>query len=99
MFSAQLIIIAASPKQAVDALSSMAFFAVASLLASLPSAPLDTKPHFLLVLADDLGWGNVGWHRKDDLSDEVVTPTLDKLVEEGSEWRRPLHHSNVQPSG
>ncbi|MCC7476337.1 MAG: arylsulfatase [Pirellulales bacterium] len=46
------------------------------------------KPNVLLVVADDLGWGDVGWH------DGVCkTPTLDRLVREGIELDR--HY--VQP--
>ena len=45
-------------------------FAVAARAAAAP------KPHILLVLADDLGWANVGWHR-DPPTPEVQTPVLD----------------------
>lgn len=45
------------------------------------------KPHVLLVLADDLGWGNVGWHRKPAFA-ETQTPILDGLVKDGIELNR-----------
>ena len=45
------------------------------------------KPHILYVLADDLGWGNVGWHRKAPPA-EVQTPVLDGLVSAGIELNR-----------
>lgn len=32
------------------------------------------KPHVVFLLADDLGWANVGWHR-DPPTLEVQTPT------------------------
>ncbi|XP_035668236.1 arylsulfatase B-like [Branchiostoma floridae] len=37
-----------------------------------------TKPHILFIVADDLGWNDVGWHNPD-----VKTPVLDKLAHEG----------------
>jgi len=40
------------------------------------------KPHILLVLIDDLGWGNVGFNRE-IATPEVQTPTIDQLVAEG----------------
>ena len=40
------------------------------------------QPHIVMVLGDDIGWGNVGWNR--DAPDiEVQTPNLDGLVAEG----------------
>ena len=50
-------------------------------------ASAGTKPHVLFVLADDLGWGNVGWHRNPP-SPEVQTPVLDQLVRAGVELNR-----------
>jgi arylsulfatase A-like enzyme len=46
------------------------------------------KPNVLLIVADDLGWSDVGWH-----AGFSKTPTLDRLVREGVELDR--HH--VQP--
>ncbi|XP_065843285.1 arylsulfatase J-like [Oscarella lobularis] len=40
---------------------------------------LATKPpHILFIVADDLGWFDVGWHGA-----EIKTPVLDKLAREG----------------
>ncbi len=36
------------------------------------------RPHIVFVLADDLGWYDVGFHGSD-----VRTPTLDRLASEG----------------
>ncbi len=36
------------------------------------------KPHIIFMIADDLGWNDVGWH-----NDKVKTPVLDGLVAEG----------------
>eukprot|EP00947_MAST-08B_sp_MAST-8B-sp1_P001451 g1451.t1 len=39
-------------------------------------------PHILVVLSDDLGWANVGWHAQ---SNETITPNLDALRRDGLE--------------
>jgi hypothetical protein len=44
------------------------------------------KPNIMLVVADDFGWHNSGWHAKDDPN--VVTPTLNGLLAEGLELDR-----------
>jgi arylsulfatase A-like enzyme len=46
------------------------------------------RPNILFIVADDLGWRDVGWH-----GSTFQTPTLDKLVREGVELDR--HY--VQP--
>ena len=46
------------------------------------------KPNILLLVADDLGWADVGWH-----GGKFQTPALDRLVREGVELDR--HY--VQP--
>ena len=50
-------------------------------LAAAAAAP----PHIITIIADDLGWANVGWHRAPNSTgrEEVVTPHLDALVAEG----------------
>lgn len=48
-----------------------------------PSAGATGKPNIVLLVADDLGWGDVSFH-----GDEVRTPNLDRLVAEGAELRR-----------
>jgi arylsulfatase I/J len=55
------------------------------------------KPHILMVIVDDFGWGNVGWHRKTP-TPEVNTPTLDGLVKEGIELNRHYVHMTCSPS-
>ncbi|MDZ4782155.1 MAG: arylsulfatase [Planctomycetia bacterium] len=46
------------------------------------------RPNILLIVADDLGWADVGWH-----GSKFKTPNLDRLVSEGVELDR--HY--VQP--
>ena len=56
------------------------------------------KPNIILIVADDLGWNDVGWHQnKKTMANpfggkttnmEIKTPVLDKLVKEGIELGR-----------
>jgi len=55
--------------------------------AAAPDAP--DRPNFVVILADDLGWNDVGYH-----GSEIRTPTLDRLAAEGIE----LDRFYVQPS-
>eukprot|EP01084_Bolivina_argentea_P005907 11162_1 len=48
------------------------------------------KPNIFFILADDLGWGDVGFHNTEN--PEVKTPNLDSLVKEGLELTRHYVH-------
>ncbi|XP_046561442.1 arylsulfatase B-like isoform X2 [Haliotis rubra] len=37
-----------------------------------------TSPHIVFIVADDLGWNDVGWHNP-----QMLTPNLDKLAKAG----------------
>lgn len=52
---------------------------MASVVAATPSSAV--KPHILMVLIDDLGWGNVGFHAETP-SKEFPTPNMKALVDE-----------------
>ena len=54
----------------------------------LPAGARAQKPNILFIVADDLGWRDVGWH-----GGSFATPNLDRLVKEGVELDR--HY--VQP--
>jgi len=47
----------------------------------------EARPHIIMILGDDVGWANVGWHRTPNTtgSDEAVTPALNSLVAQGIE--------------
>ncbi len=61
------------------------FAAVASTCAAPAAAP---RPNVLFILADDLGWGDVGFH-----GSEIKTPHIDKLAAAGAR----LEQFYVQP--
>ena len=42
-----------------------------------------TKPNVVIILADDLGWGDVGFHGSD-----IATPNIDQLAANGIEMTR-----------
>ena len=54
------------------------------------------KPHIVLILADDYGWSNAGWHRAND--SEVRTPVMDTLVSDGIELDRHYVFKFCSPS-
>jgi len=53
--------------------------------AAKPAAP---KPHIVYIVADDMGWKDVGFHGSD-----IKTPSIDKLAQEGAR----LEQFYVQP--
>jgi arylsulfatase A-like enzyme len=61
---------------------------VSGAVAVLVAAAEPSRPNILLIVADDLGWSDVGWH-----GGFAKTPHMDRLVREGVELDR--HY--VQP--
>ncbi|MGH7945923.1 MAG: SDR family oxidoreductase [Opitutaceae bacterium] len=43
-------------------------------------APVIARPNIVIIVADDLGWGDVGWH-----GSSIKTPQLDRLARAGVE--------------
>jgi len=50
---------------------------------NLPASTLPRRPNIVILLADDLGWADVGYH-----SDRCETPHIDRLCQEGIELDR-----------
>ena len=48
-------------------------------IAILPSSAAGSQPNVVYIIADDLGWKDVGFHGSD-----IKTPNLDKLAATGS---------------
>ena len=64
------------------------FVTVAALAPTTPAARAATKPNIVCIVADDLGWKDVGFHGSD-----IQTPNLDKLAAAGAR----LEQYYVQP--
>jgi arylsulfatase I/J len=55
------------------------------------------KPHIFMVIVDDWGWSEVGYHR-DKPTPEIVTPTIDALVKNGVDFNRHYVHMMCTPT-
>ena len=51
------------------------------------------RPNILLIMADDLGWGDVGYN-----GSEIRTPTIDRLAAEGIRLERYYTHPSCTPT-
>jgi arylsulfatase A-like enzyme len=72
--------------------NSVAAIACAALPAAVSGAPGDgepEKPNVVLILADDLGWGEVGCYGQE----KIPTPNIDRLAAEG--MRLTQHYSGA----
>ena len=52
-------------------------------LLAMSAAQADDRPNIIIMVADDLGWSDVGFH-----GGEIDTPSLDRLAAEGVELSR-----------
>ena len=59
--------------------------------------PVRQKPHIVLMLVDDWGWANVGYHRNPPTR-EVATPNIDDLVKQGLELDQHYAYKFCSPS-
>ncbi len=62
-------------------------------LAALSVSPALAKPNIIVILADDLGWRDVGYH-----GSEIKTPHIDRLAETDRELTRFYVNSDLQPN-
>lgn len=69
-------------------LRTLSFVFAFSAISLFADSQFPAKPNILLLVADDLGWADVGWH-----GGRFKTPVMDRLVREGVE----LNHHYVQP--
>ena len=67
-------------------------FRAAGLMVALAGAPAaDAAPNVVLILADDLGWGDLGCYGQK----EIRTPNLDRLAAEGMRFTQFYAGSSV----
>lgn len=64
-------------------LAALAFLLASVLASASASASAPEHPNLVVILADDLGWQDVGYH-----GSEIETPTLDRLAAAGAELDR-----------
>ena len=60
-------------------------------------SPNANLPHIVMMLVDDWGWANVGYHRNPPTR-EVVTPNIDRLVKQGLELNQHYVYKFCSPS-
>ncbi len=76
-------------------LSSLAVFFLAlwALLAAAAATASGKQPNVVIILADDMGWNDVGYHGSD-----IQTPNLDQLAAEGVELQRFYAQTSCSPT-
>jgi arylsulfatase A-like enzyme len=55
------------------------------------AAPAAARPNLLFILADDLGWADLGCYGRDD----VATPALDRLARDGMKFEHGYANSSI----
>ena len=68
------------------------------LLSSLLVGTASKLPNIFMVVVDDYGWGDIGYHGAKLPSGESLTPTIDGLVEQGIELNRHYVHMMCTPT-
>lgn len=66
-------------------------------MAGVSTRKVPSKPHIIHILADDLGWGELGYHNQ-EAGDDIRTPNIDALVSEGLELDRLYAEKICSPS-
>jgi len=96
---------AATPMPLLFALAA-AFSPLAEAFAPSAAPAAGKQPHILMVLFDDYGWADAGWHRgytapggeHVPATPEVATPNLDALVKVGIDLNRHYVYKYCSPS-
>lgn len=57
-----------------------------------------TQPHIVLLLADDIGWNDVGYHADSDIDNQIRSPNIDNLAASGIKLERFYTQSDCTPS-
>ncbi|KAJ9446660.1 hypothetical protein DIPPA_60792 [Diplonema papillatum] len=70
----------------------------ATLILGMVACGSSPSPNIFMVLVDDFGWGDIGYHGAKLSSGESLTPTLDALVAEGIELNRHYVHMMCTPT-
>jgi arylsulfatase len=77
-----------------DGISRWAWLALGLLLGIVPGpARAEQRPNILLILADDLGWSDLGCY-----GGEIQTPTLDALAKDGLRFTQFYNSARCSPS-
>jgi arylsulfatase B len=64
-----------------------------------PAANAAPRPHIVVLLTDNMGWANVGFHRPPSLpAREIHTPNVDKLAASGLILDRHYTYKFCSPS-
>lgn len=63
------------------------------LVPGIDTTPSASRPHIVVLMADDLGWNEVGWNNP-----VMRTPTLDRLAREGVVLNQSYMHPTCSPS-
>jgi hypothetical protein len=74
---------------------------IATIVSSSAAAPVTDapRPHIVMLLADNVGWANVGFHKPPDLpAREIHTPNLDSLAKGGLILDRHYTYKFCSPS-
>ena len=55
-----------------------------------PAVAAEQKPNIILVLVDDMGWGDLGLNQpaEHEGTPRIDTPTLDRLATQGAQLQR-----------
>ncbi len=69
------------------------FLIIFLILYKLAQAQTVDKPNVLFILADDLGWGDVGYH-----GSVIKTLTIDRLAKEGIELNQHYVYPQCTPT-